>query len=108
MIYSVEQLKQTIAPIARKYNLPVVYLFGSYARGEATEDSDVDLLINYSGSSISTLFDLGALYDELNMQLEKEIDLVTEDSLTQEETLRRTPWFAENLRRERLTVYEKF
>ncbi|MDR3294725.1 MAG: nucleotidyltransferase domain-containing protein [Clostridiales Family XIII bacterium] len=34
------------APIAIKYQLPTVYLFGSYARGEATDDSDVDILID--------------------------------------------------------------
>ncbi len=37
MIYSVEELKRQIAPVAEKYGLREVYLFGSYARSEATE-----------------------------------------------------------------------
>ena len=45
MIYTLEQLKELIAPIAEKYRLSAVYLFGSYARGEQTPDSDVDLYV---------------------------------------------------------------
>lgn len=46
MIYTVDGLKACVSPIAKKYGLRAVYLFGSYARNEATEDSDVDLLID--------------------------------------------------------------
>ena len=43
MVYSIEELKQKIIPLAVKYNLPAVYPFGSYARNEATENSDVEI-----------------------------------------------------------------
>ena len=46
LIYTIDELKQKIVPIAARYNLPAVYLFGSYARNEATEESDVDILID--------------------------------------------------------------
>lgn len=69
MIYSIDEIKQIIAPIAYKYSIPVVYLFGSYARGEATDSSDVDVLIDCEGSAIKGLFDLGALYNDLNETL---------------------------------------
>ena len=41
MVYSVEELKRRIAPVAEKYGLREVYLFDFYARNEATEQSDV-------------------------------------------------------------------
>ena len=44
MIYTQDQIRQMIAPIAEKYHLKAVFLCGSYARGDATESSDVDLL----------------------------------------------------------------
>jgi len=107
MIYTIEELKQIITPIARKYNIPTVYIFGSYARNEADENSDVDVLIQRKGSKILTLFDLGSLYNDLNEELGKGLDLITEDSLSQDDIKRRTPWFLENLQKERITVYEQ-
>ena len=62
LIYTLEQLKELIAPIAEKYQLSAVYLFGSYARGTAKETSDVDLLVDTTGTSLTSLFALGALY----------------------------------------------
>ncbi len=43
--YSIEELKEVIAPIAEKYHLSKVYLFGSFARGDYNELSDIDLRI---------------------------------------------------------------
>lgn len=55
MIYSTEELKKRIAPVAKKYGIRAVYLFGSYARNEATEQSDVDILIDRAGSAVRGL-----------------------------------------------------
>ena len=43
---SIEKIKNIVCPLAKKYEVDRVYLFGSYARGEATEKSDVDLCID--------------------------------------------------------------
>ena len=107
MIYTLEQLREIIAPIARKYQIPAVYIFGSYARGEATEDSDVDVLIDHIGSRIHGLWDLGAFYNDLNRDLKKEVDIITADSLQQEEVLRSTPRLVSSVKRERRLIYEK-
>lgn len=107
VIYTIDDLKRKIAPIAVKYSLPAVYVFGSYARGEATDTSDIDVLIDKKGSKVVSLFDMGGLYNDLNESLGKGIDLVTLDALEQEDTKRRTPWFAENLRKEAVKVYER-
>lgn len=107
MVYTLEELEQKITPIAQKYDIPAVYIFGSYARNQATDDSDIDILITREGSKLVTMFDLGAFYNDLNESLGKTLDLVTEDALTQDEVRRRTPWFLDNLRRERVKIYDR-
>ena len=49
MVYTTQELRRRIEPVARKYGLRAVYLFGSYARNEATEASDVDLIVDKIG-----------------------------------------------------------
>ena len=44
MIYTLDEIKQKAIPIAIEYGVNSMSLFGSYARGEATENSDVDFL----------------------------------------------------------------
>ena len=104
MVYTLEQLREIIGPIAEKYRIPAVYVFGSYARGEATEGSDVDILIQNKGSAIKSLFDLGGLYHDLNEALQKDLDIVEECALGQKDC-QRTPWFAENIIKERVRIY---
>jgi predicted nucleotidyltransferase len=107
MVYSIDELKQKIAPIARAYRIPSVYLFGSYARGDATDSSDVDVLIDRDNSVIKSLFDLGAFYNDLNEALGKPVDVVTTDSVSQPDAQRRAPHFARTLEKERLVIYER-
>ena len=104
MIYSVEELKQRIAPIAEKYGLREVYLFGSYARSEATEQSDVDILIDRTGSKIRGMFEMGGLYEDLRASIGKEVDLVTTQTLEQSSTKRRSPLFIQNIQAERMRL----
>ena len=46
MLYSMEDIKNKSIPIARKYGVNRLGLFGSYARGEANENSDLDFIID--------------------------------------------------------------
>lgn len=100
MILSIEELRRRVAPVAEKYRLPAVYLFGSYARGDATDHSDVDILIDRTGSEIRGMLDMGNLYTDLRDGVGKEIDLVTTQTLEQRSTLERTPEFVESVRAE--------
>ena len=106
MVLTVNELKTRIAPIAAQYGLKAVYLFGSYARNEATDDSDVDILIDRTGSKIKGMFDMGGLYCDLRASIGKEIDLVTTQTLEQSSTRQRTPQFVDNLYAERVKIYE--
>ena len=45
MVYTIQQIQARVLPIIQKYRIPSMYLFGSYARGDATEDSDLDFLV---------------------------------------------------------------
>ena len=104
MVYSVEELKRRIAPVAEKYGLQAVYLFGSYARSEATEQSDVDMLIDRNGSKILGMFEMGGVYEDLCACIHKEIDLVTTQTLEQSSTRQRTPLFVQNVQTERIRL----
>ena len=46
MPYTIEEIKEKAIPIAKKYGVESLSLFGSYARGEANEKSDIDFLID--------------------------------------------------------------
>jgi len=75
MIYTVEQIRRIAVPIATSYGVKSLSLFGSYARGEATEQSDIDLLIDRTGMKRG--WAIGGLYEDLSDALGKELDLVT-------------------------------
>ena len=105
MIYAIEALKEMIAPIAKKYHLPAVYLFGSYARGTATEVSDIDLLVDTTGTSLTSLLALGALYCDLEDALKKPIDLITSSSLEQRAQMPSDLDFRKTVMEERVKLY---
>ncbi len=46
MCYTIKEIQNKTAPIAESYGIKKMSLFGSYARGEATDDSDIDLFID--------------------------------------------------------------
>ena len=106
MVLTIEELRNRIMPITQKYRIPAVYLFGSYARNEAKDDSDVDIVIDREGSTIRGMFDMGGLYTELCESIGKEVDLVTLQTLAQESTKERMPWFVDNLQKEMVKLYK--
>lgn len=77
MVYTIEQIKRIAIPVVQSYGVKSLSLFGSYARGEATEDSDIDLLIECG--AIRSAFQMGGLYADLSERLGKPLDLVTTD-----------------------------
>ena len=103
--FDLGKIKNLIRPIAEKHRLRSVFVFGSYARGDADENSDVDLLIDREGSEIHGIFAIHALYQELKNALGKEIDLVTLQSLKQESTVKNNPDFVGSVMKERVKIY---
>ena len=83
MIYTLEEIRSRTQPIIQKYRIPAMYIFGSYARGQATEDSDLDFLVDTTGTDLTSLLRLGALYCDLENAFEKRVDLITVRSIMQ-------------------------
>lgn len=71
--------RETIRERLRTEGASYVALFGSYARGEETASSDVDVLVRFSAPK--TLFELARVERELSDALGKPVELVTEPSL---------------------------
>lgn len=80
-IYSFEEIAERVHPVAERYGLKSVYLFGSYARGDADDDSDVDLLVDADNVHGFRFF---GMYDDFCTALEKEVDMVTLRSLEEQ------------------------
>ena len=82
MINSITLLKnkrKDILRIASKYGARNIRIFGSLARGEAREDSDIDFLVDLEPGR--SLFDLGGLLMDLQKLLAQKVDVVTEKGL---------------------------
>ena len=73
-VLTIKQIKERILPILNKHHINEVYLFGSYARGEANNKSDVDIFCE--PGDIETFIDQGYLEDELKESLKKDVDIV--------------------------------
>ena len=74
-VLTIKQIKEIIKPIMLKHGIKEVYLFGSYSRGEANRNSDVDIYCN--GGDIKSLYDEVDFIEELEIALGKKVDVVT-------------------------------
>ena len=72
-VFTIENIINLVKPIAEKYQVKEIYLFGSYARGEANIDSDLDFLV-YGGENFRLTM-IFALAEELRAVLKKDVDV---------------------------------
>lgn len=72
-ILTIDEIRTPIAPLAQKYNVAEIWVFGSYARGDATADSDIDLLV-LGGDTFkpASVFELA---EEARRTLRKNVDM---------------------------------
>ncbi|MBR3569913.1 MAG: nucleotidyltransferase domain-containing protein [Oscillibacter sp.] len=78
MVYTIQELKDKISPLARTYGVKSVSVFGSYARGTANSDSDVDLKIEKG--ALRSLYQLCGFRLAVEDALRVSVDLVTSES----------------------------
>ena len=104
MIYTLDEIKKRILPVIEKYDIPAMYLFGSYARGEATEESDLDFLVETTETGLTSLLSLGALYCDLEEVFQKSIDLITVRSVMQNVETESERSFRDTIIRERVKL----
>ena len=67
-------LKEHYSEFKSKYNVEQIGLFGSYARDEATENSDIDIFVKMKPS----LFDMVAIKEQIENDLNKKVDIIRE------------------------------
>ena len=79
---SIQARREIILQIARRHGVGQVRVFGSVARGEATENSDLDLLIDVTGPT--TPWFPGGLVTELEALLGCRVDVVETNALRKE------------------------
>lgn len=75
------------------------WVFGSYARGEETEDSDVDILFVPDRSQHFSLFTLGGMYMDLKDLLGREVDLISDKGLM--------PFARPSADQDKILIYER-
>ena len=82
-VLSLEDIKITINDILSQYDVDYCYLFGSYARHKAKDNSDIDLLISTS----ITGMEFYGLAEHLREELKKRVDLLNLEQLNNNPTL---------------------
>jgi uncharacterized protein len=85
----------TLAPICRKYGVSSLAVFGSFARGEARPDSDLDLLVSFAIRV--SLLRMVAMERELSDLVGRRVDLQTEAALS--------PYIKDQILKERRVIY---
>ena len=74
-----EKITEKIRPIAKKYNLTYVCIFGSYAKKKQNKNSDIDILVKTE--DVAEGFKLVEVKFALEEVLEKSVDIVTTGSI---------------------------
>ena len=104
-IYTFDEIQRIVTPIAQRHRVTKMYLFGSYARGNADHSSDIDLRV--VAAHLTTLFALGSLYAELEEALGKSLDLVTTESLRANKQDPMTRRLIRNIKKDEGLLYEE-
>ena len=92
-------ISRQIAEYFKTQPIVKAWLFGSFARGEQREDSDVDILILPDKSQHFSLFTLSGMYEDLKELLGCEVDLITDGGLM--------PFARESVDRDKILIYER-
>lgn len=74
-----EKIGEKIKPVAQKYNLMYVWVFGSYVKNKQKKDSDIDIILRTE--DVIGGFKIVEVKLELEKVLEKEVDIITTGSI---------------------------
>lgn len=74
-----EKISKKIEPVAKKYNLTYVWIFGSYAKEKQNKDSDIDIIVKTE--DVAEGFKIVEVKFALEEALNKEVDIVTTGSI---------------------------
>lgn len=95
---STTDISTAVSRVLTQYDVSEAYLFGSFARGEQTPDSDIDLrLVCGNTMTFGTLYELS---NELEKEVGRKVDIVTNPP----EHMR--PTFRKSIEQEEVRIYE--
>lgn len=90
-----KKVQDSIISILTRYDAERIAIFGSYARGEAGTESDIDILVRFSRPK--SLFQLVQIEDEIRQSIHMNVDLVTEKSVS--------PYLAGSIHRDEVVIF---
>ena len=93
---NIQQIKEIVSDLGRKYGAERIWLFGSYARGDFNSESDIDLRIDRG--QIRGLA-MGGLLNDLEEAFGRKVDLLSSKCLRKE--------FLDSIRNEEILLYEQ-
>ena len=96
---STELMKQQIADYFKTQPVLKAWLFGSFARGEETPESDVDILVEYDKDARISLLTISHMMGELEKSTGRKVDLIEEGCLL--------PFAVESANRDKQLIYER-
>lgn len=96
---TIQQIKETVTDYFKDKPVKNVYLFGSYACGDAKEESDVDLLFTLVENTRISYFGLAQFLIDLEEKLKKKVDLVEEHTVY--------PRLKPNIEANRMLIFSK-
>ncbi len=97
-IYTTDEIKRIVEPVAREYGVGRLSLFGSYARGEAGPGSDIDIRL-IDGGNIRGWFKLAGFNRELEEHLGVKVDIIDCNPSARE--------FLEGIANDEVIIYEQ-
>ena len=77
---TIKAKKADILKLSQRYHAENIRIFGSVARGEATDNSDVDFLVSFLPNA--SLFDQAGLIEELSTLFQRKVDVVSERAVS--------------------------
>lgn len=77
-MHTIEEITKTIVSISSQYDVDEIYIFGSYARGEADDISDLDIAIR---APRLTIMQIASLSFKIEKSLNVEIDMIPMETM---------------------------
>ena len=102
-VLTIDDIRIMILPVAKKYKMERVFLFGSYARGDAVSDSDIDLYVQ--GSSIRYIKEYMHIIERLQEVTGKEVDVIMSEAI--DSNTRSGRRLLEHIDKEKVLLYEE-
>ena len=103
-VLPIDALRLMVLPVIQKFSIDKATLFGSYARGDATSESDVDLLIECD--SIRSMKDYFDLQEGLRIAIGKNVDVVMADALDSDKS-RAGKRLREHIEKDKVILFER-